>query len=286
MSLSSLQLDAFLEVARTGSFSLAAKNLNVTQSALSQRVLNLEEDLETSLFVRSSTGVRMTEYGQELLRYCQSKESLENEFLSQFRTSDKDLLSGVLRVGGFSTVTRSVIIPTLASLSKKNPSIRLEIMTRELVDLPKALESGALDFIFLTHPLDQHDTVSHLIGYEENVLVESKKAKARTDVFLDHDINDTITKDFFKIQSKTMPKIQRFYFDDIYSIIDGVIHGFGKAVVPRHIVGTMNELEIVKGFKPLKTPVYLVYFRKAFYTKLQTDVITLFREKAGDYLNP
>ena len=64
MSLSSLQIDAFLAVCETKSFTAAAAKLHITQSALSQRIKNLEDELGSTLFVRESTGVRTTDLGE------------------------------------------------------------------------------------------------------------------------------------------------------------------------------------------------------------------------------
>src|SRR4051812_10051047 len=101
--LSSLHLDAFYHVARQGTFSKASKILGITQSALSQRIQNLEQELGTALFVRESSGVRLTDVGQELVRYCKSRESLEEEFLGRLRNPAQGL-SGVIRIAGYSTI--------------------------------------------------------------------------------------------------------------------------------------------------------------------------------------
>lgn len=81
MSLPSLNLDAFLAVAKTEGFSSAAKHLNVTQAALSQRIKNLEAELGLTLFIRRPTGATLTEQGERLLRYCQTRDSLEVELV-------------------------------------------------------------------------------------------------------------------------------------------------------------------------------------------------------------
>ncbi len=81
MSLSSLHLDAFFAAAQSLNFSRAARDLHITQSALSQRVKALEEDLGLTLFVRLPRGVQLTEAGERLLRYCQARSSLESELI-------------------------------------------------------------------------------------------------------------------------------------------------------------------------------------------------------------
>ncbi|HMN68788.1 MAG TPA: LysR family transcriptional regulator, partial [Bdellovibrionales bacterium] len=125
MSLSSLYLDAFSEVAKLKSFSKAAQKLNVTQSALSQRVLNLEKDLGSSLFIRDPSGIRLTELGQRLLRYCHSKSLLEAEFMEALKPDEGKGLSGLIRVGGFSTINRSVILPIMTGVLKEHPLVNI-----------------------------------------------------------------------------------------------------------------------------------------------------------------
>jgi DNA-binding transcriptional LysR family regulator len=64
MSLPSLFLDAFVEVCRTRHFSNAAKNLFITQSALTQRIQKLEEEIHTKFFVRNRSQVSLIEAGE------------------------------------------------------------------------------------------------------------------------------------------------------------------------------------------------------------------------------
>src|SRR6476661_642944 len=116
VSLSSINLDAFLACAQTGNFTRASEKLHITQSALSQRVQNLEAELETSLFIRDRAGIRLTEQGTELLRYCQSRTAIENEVVDRIKGASSTELSGVIRIGGFSSIMRSIILPALAPL--------------------------------------------------------------------------------------------------------------------------------------------------------------------------
>ena len=115
MNLSSLGLSAFQVCAQVGHFTKAAEQLSITQSALSQRIKNLERELETTLLVRDRTGVRLTETGSTLLRYCRLREALEVEAISQLKGGSKDELSGHIRIGGFSSVMRSVVLPAAMS---------------------------------------------------------------------------------------------------------------------------------------------------------------------------
>ena len=283
MSLSSLQLDAFLTLAQNGNFSVAAGKLNITQSALSQRIQNLEDELESTLFVRDPKKLTLTPLGHELLRYCQSKAALEEEFLKKQKVSANELV-GTARIAGFSTVVRSVILPALRNIALENSKLQFEFLTKEIRDLFPALEKGETDFIVTNEKLQRQGIEVHFLGFEVNVLVRSKNQKTTSDLFLDHDYEDATTNTFLQSQVKKIEKLRRSYFDEIYTIIDGVALGYGRAVVPAHLVNANKELEIVPEFRPLKTPVYLSYFTKSYYPALHQKIIDVLKKESVKFL--
>jgi len=275
MSLSSLQLDAFTQVAKTLHFSAAAKALGLTQSALSQRILNLEDELGTALFLREPSGVRLTELGEELLRYSRAKNELEGDFLKRVLSRDQKGLAGYLRIGGFSTVVRSVILPSIKELLLKNPELQIELTTREMRDLPGLLRTGGVDYLLLDHPIERAGVISQLIGYEEIVLIEAKNRKCR-DVYLDHDSEDTMTLQFFRHQGKAPKTFKRSFLDEIYGLIDGVEMGLGRAVVSKHLIEDHPKIRVVNQYKPLRVPVYLHFYEQPFYSRTHKALIECF----------
>lgn len=71
-----IQLEAFIMVAKIGSISKAAKELHLTQPALSAQIVALENDLETKLLDRSSQGVILTEAGKTFLHFAKKMTKL------------------------------------------------------------------------------------------------------------------------------------------------------------------------------------------------------------------
>jgi DNA-binding transcriptional LysR family regulator len=274
MSLSSLQLDAFVVVSRERHFSNAAKVLGITQSALSLRIKNLEDELGTTLFIRNRAGVQLTETAHSLLRYCQLKDSLETEFVSALIPSSKSELAGIVRICGFSSVMRSLILPALSPLLRNQPKVRLHFLTRELNELPDLLRRGEADYVVLDRRLEDEALESIVIGEEENVLVSPKKHKAPADTFLDHDENDRTTVRFFQTQAgKRTGPLHRLYLDDVYGIIDGVKQGLGRAVLPKHLIEHDPAIQIEKGYKPLRVPIVLHHFKQPYYSKLHEALL-------------
>lgn len=285
MSLSSLYLDAFAEVARLKSFSKAAQKLNVTQSALSQRILNLEHDLGSSLLIRDPAGLRLTDLGQRLLRYCHSKTMLESEFMATLKDDNLKSLQGIVRIGAYSTVDRSVILPVFTSMIREHPGVHLELRSQELRQLPGLLFSGAVDMVVVASPIEKQGIENHKLGDEEYVMIQSAGKFSRDDVYLDYDEEDTVTADFFKMQSrKSPPKFKQNFMNDIYFIMDAVRAGIGRAVVPLHLIQDAKGVEVVKGYQTMKMPVYLSYYTQAFYTELQAHALEAVKRRAAEFL--
>lgn len=86
------------------------------------------------------------------------------------------------------------------------------------------------------------------------MLVKNKKA-SDFEIYLDHDENDQTTKTYFSRSKSTFKPLTMRYLDDVYGLIDGVKNGFGKAVLPMHLIENETTLEIIDLQKRLKVPV-------------------------------
>lgn len=280
-SLNSNYLDAFYTTCQAKSFTKAAQILNITQSALSQRVKNLEDQLETTLLIRDRSGLQLTEQGEGLLRYCQTKTQLEAQFIKSIQNKGQSTLAGVIRIGGFSSVMRSVILPSLTPLIINNDGLRVRMVSREIYELKALLKSGEIDFAITYEPLESDTCVSHKIGTEVNTLVQKKSYKG-PNIYIDHDENDQITKKLLK--RKSFAVNERIFLDDVYGLIDGVKSGIGKAVIPNHLIKNDQQLTPVKPVKTLNIPVYLNYYKQPYYTKLHQKVVGTICDNAKEFL--
>jgi DNA-binding transcriptional LysR family regulator len=278
MTLPAHQLDAFHAVAETGGFSRAAKRLGVTQPALSQRIQQLEGELKRRLFVRSPSGVTVTEAGARLLRYCEAKRALESEVLDDLSVeANVDAgaeLVGTLRIAAFSSIARSCVLPAIAPLFRENPRLIIEFSVRETSELEALLGQGSAELVMLDHVVPRPDVEHVQLGTEELVLVESRNVRSRDDVYLDHDPEDKTTLRFLGRSGVKTRYVRRSFFDDVYGVLDAAAHGFGRAVVPRHmLVGAIGEaLRIVPDLRPSRSPVVMHYFRQPSYTRAHIAV--------------
>ncbi len=279
MSLSSLHLDAFYAAAQTLNFSQAARELHITQSALSQRIKALEEDVNLTLFVRMPRGVKLTEAGERLLRYCQARGSLEDELLQEMTGGKHQGLGGHLRIAGYSSIVRSVLIPALRALLHEYPLVQPHFQNAEIRELPEMLLTGNVDFIVTDTEFHRHDLECVVLGQEEYVLVQSAKKTSPEDVYLDHDPEDRISHQFLSHQGRQVPSYRRAFFDEIYAIIDAAAAGMGRAVVSRHLVDNNPEVEVVPGFQSMTVPVLLYHHKQPFYTELHKAVVAALKSE-------
>lgn len=164
------QLEIVRAVADKGSFTAAAKGLNVSQSAVSRQVLLLEEELGEPLFLRLGRKVRLTAAGAALL-------DLSRRVLSDVRDTTASIveqqqqLAGTLHLGGGMTVCLHVFPAMLKEVRKRHPKVEIKLTTGATPQLLERLRSGALDVGLLTLPVDGADLVQVPVMREELLLV-------------------------------------------------------------------------------------------------------------------
>ncbi len=145
------------------------------------------------------------------------------------------------------------------------------------------LQRSEVDFIIMDYKWERSGVETHLLGYEEFVVIESSEFKNRNDIFLDNDPQDRVTSDFFRKQKHKI-SYRRSYMDDAYGILDGAAQGLGRAVMSRHLVSNTAGIRIVPGFSPWKLNVVLHYYSQPFYPKLQGAVVSELVSKCPKWL--
>ena len=117
---------AFVTVAREGSFTRAAAQLGVSQSALSYTIRGLETRLGIRLLTRTTRSVSPTEAGERLLRTLAPRfEEIEAELAALSELRDKP--AGTIRITSAEHAADSILWPKLAKLLADYPDIKVEI---------------------------------------------------------------------------------------------------------------------------------------------------------------
>jgi len=142
----------FCKVGKSESFSKAAKDLYLTQPAVSQAIMQLEGELDIRLFNRTPKGVSLTDEGSLLFEYVNSAINLiqvGEEKIQGF----KNMTVGELKVGVGDTISRYFLLPKLEAFHNKYPHIKFKIVNGTTQELCSFLKSGAVDIAVCNFPL-------------------------------------------------------------------------------------------------------------------------------------
>jgi putative choline sulfate-utilization transcription factor len=136
-------LAAFESAARLASFTAAARELNSTQPAISQRVIQLEEYLGTPLFERSHRGVTLTDDGVlmfEAVRQSLASIRMATDDIRARRSGDS---LNILTDFGFATYW---LLPRLAQLREAMPGVQVKLITSQDFEPPRDRADVAISF--------------------------------------------------------------------------------------------------------------------------------------------
>ena len=141
----------FYTVATTGNISKAAKELYISQPAISKSIQKLEESIGARLFERSSRGVTLTDAGE--LLYTHVTSAFETLTLGEDKLRRSiELGVGHLTIGVSSTLCKYVLLPYLKEFIKQYPHINISISCQSTNQTLKLLEEGKLDVGLIGKP--------------------------------------------------------------------------------------------------------------------------------------
>lgn len=147
------QLRAFLAVARTGSFTAAAKQLHLTQSAISHAIKVLEDSLACVLVQRSARQVLFTRHGRELLQHAEAIEHRMTQAREALRSLDGSP-RGTLRIGCTTAASQYILPGVLREFKESFPHYEIKIIPGETPAVLEKLQREELDFGLIIQPED------------------------------------------------------------------------------------------------------------------------------------
>jgi len=143
----------FCEVAKHGNFTKAAEGLYVSQSAVSQAIMQLEERLGCKLFDRNTRGVQLTIEGKALYAYADNAVSLIKNAQDKI-VNMKSLRDGEIKIGASDTVCSLFLLPYLEKFSSTYPEIRISVINRTSQELVRILKNGTIDIALINLPAE------------------------------------------------------------------------------------------------------------------------------------
>ncbi len=146
----------FYETARFESFSAAANHLYISQSAISQCIHQLENDLDTQLFIRSRRGVHLTQEGKLLFQKVESAlQTLEQGETLLARLHH--LESGTLVIAAGDTITCNYLLPYLKQFHAEYPNIRIEMANSYSSHMLQLVKEGKAELAFVNLPVEDDE---------------------------------------------------------------------------------------------------------------------------------
>lgn len=151
------QLEYFVAVARTGNIGRAARELEVTQPAVSRQLQELEDGLGVLLFERTPRGMRLTSSGEHVLARAQAVLRDARELVAAASVYSEET-KGTLKIGAIPTAAPYLLDGLFTRLRERHPGLRFELAELQTETLMQRIDEGVIDVGLLALPLD-HDNL-------------------------------------------------------------------------------------------------------------------------------
>ncbi len=167
----------FYAAAETGNISAAAKKLYISQPAVSKAIAKLEQNVNTTLFLRSSKGVSLTYEGQLLFDNVKSA----FDFITTGEEKLKHIVEfggGHIKIGVSTTLCKYVLLPYLKDFIRQNPRIQISVECQSTYQTLELIKDGKIDIGLIGKP-NPSKIPSGLLHYEpiadiEDIFVATK----------------------------------------------------------------------------------------------------------------
>ena len=254
-----------LALAETGSFSLAAKKLHVSQPAITLAVGSLERAFGAKLYIRNKQPIVLTQKGVVV---AEASKRISNEIDRMQVKLGKTSIAGQYQIGIIDSIAR-----LLHKSSKENDSLtNFEVMVNSSQSILTELLAEKIDAGLITgQPKAVGKNISvHQLHNEEFVFVRAPrlapdKTVAYIDDWLAFNQDSTSYKHFIKLFNKIGLNVTPVFYSTSMEILkEMAIAGKGTALLPRHIIQNSldnNSLEAVHT-EPLHRPIWAVISKK------------------------
>lgn len=207
----------FNEVAKTGNFTRAAKLLFISQPAVSQSISQLEAELGTRLFTRTSKGVNLTSEGKLLFEYTNAGINLIKNG-EQRLTDSKNLLRGQLKIGVGDTISRYYLIDYLEKFNLIYPKIKLRIINKTTYELVQMIKSGEIDLGVCNLPIDDKSLEITPIETIQDIFVAGDKFKELKDKTIGFKELENYPLIMLDKRSRTRQYVESFLIEKVVNI--------------------------------------------------------------------
>ena len=282
----------FLEVAREGSITHAAKRLHISQPTLSKQLKDLEGELGKKLFTRSSFSVHLTDEGMLLRKRAEDILDMVDKTEEEFKALGA-ITGGDIHIGCAESEGIRHLAQCIKALQEKHPGIRAHLYSGDTNDLAERLEQGLLDFAVTAQAVDLSK-----YNYLEPPWVDTWGVALRKDDPLAKKealgVEDLLGKPLIVSRQGLREDMPRLFGEKVDQLnvtatinltYNGTIlarEGIGYVLTFDKLVNTSRESELC--FRPLiprlETKLYVIYLK---YQVFSPAAELLLREMKGCY---
>jgi DNA-binding transcriptional LysR family regulator len=244
----------FYQVALNLSFSKAAENLFISQSAVSQNIKNLEEELQIKLFIRSTKNVQLTEAGKTLFEHIEPAFNLIDNGEKVIKEINS-LKKGEVHIGANDTISKDYLLPYLNKFHQLYPDIQIKITNRTSSTCIELLLQNKVDFIISNLPnpkITKKMNVDEIFSFNdifiankefkelENNIITLKKLKEYPLLMLE---SKTTTRQFFEnTLNKAGIEIEAAVeLGSVDLLIEMTKIGLGISLIPEYSLKLKNQ---------------------------------------------
>ena len=252
---------ALKKILDTGSFTKAAESMNCTQSAVSQMIASLENELSMKLLLRSRQGLKLTAEGETLYPFIERTIN-QWQALQEKARELQGLESGIIRIGTLTSITCHWMPKLIKGFQTEYPKAQFLLHQGDYTLIPEWIESGSVDFGFITPkvaPGLQHIAIKD--GEFLAVLPEGHSAAAMEKVpiallsnepfILLEEGQDSEILSAFK-EARLEPDL-RYTIHDDFAIMTMVEEGLGVSVLAELMLRRQNFRIVTR---PVDPPIY------------------------------
>jgi DNA-binding transcriptional LysR family regulator len=232
-------LETFVLVSETSSVAEAARRLNVTPSAVLQRIRALEAEIGAPLVRRAGHSTRLTAAGLAILDRAEALIAGARDLKVM---AGGDAEAGELRIGAINTALTGILPPILDALTRNRPQLDLYVLPGVSADLHRKVSAGELDAAVLVRPhFNLSKELDFMLLRQEPLILLAPAALAGSEPralltrepFIRYDRNHWGGRlaDLYLRREKIRPR-DRYELDSLEAIAVLVDRGLGISVIP------------------------------------------------------
>lgn len=233
-------LEAFMAVAKYKTVHAGARAIHISQTAMTQRILSLEQRLKTTLFIRTRQGMQLTSEGEKLLRYCHTVADFSNETLIEMMNSGIESIQRV-KISGPSSIMISRIIPYSVTIMKQFPQLYISFDINDTDEIVTFLRTGLSQFSILKPEQVTRDMEAKALAPEKYLLVctnawKNRKLKniLQSERIIDFDESDQMSINYLKkFDLLKYAQSDRLFVNRTESLSKMLIEGYGYGVLTK-----------------------------------------------------